>query len=144
MHFSGNTTVLRVYKHPALQAVSRSLGASLTLFWGRWGLPLPLPEKLIYIRGTPLNMPKVSLSCYYPLKSSLRKQILLFQHSWRINRLTAQLMLKSMNGMGNTFQSCSGFLMHIKVCVRTSRTKTSPLRRINFKVTISKYSLLCI
>jgi len=59
IYLFGNTTVLRVFTHPVLMAVSRSLGASLTLFWGRWGLPLPLPDPLIYVRGKPLGMPKV-------------------------------------------------------------------------------------
>jgi hypothetical protein len=58
IYLFGNTTVLRVFTHPVLMAVSRSLGASLTLFWGRWGLPLPLPDPLIYVRGKPLGMPK--------------------------------------------------------------------------------------
>mmetsp|Transcript_18750 Transcript_18750/g.42622 ORF Transcript_18750/g.42622 Transcript_18750/m.42622 type:complete len:90 (+) Transcript_18750:319-588(+) len=35
------------------------MGASLTFFWGRWGLPLPLPDKLIYVRGRPLGLPKI-------------------------------------------------------------------------------------
>jgi 2-acylglycerol O-acyltransferase 2 len=59
IYLFGNTTVLRVFTHPALMAVSRALGASLTLFWGRWGLPLPLPDPLIYVRGKPMGMPKI-------------------------------------------------------------------------------------
>mmetsp|Transcript_3473 Transcript_3473/g.4329 ORF Transcript_3473/g.4329 Transcript_3473/m.4329 type:complete len:102 (+) Transcript_3473:1-306(+) len=46
-------------RHPALMKLSRSIGASLTLFWGRWNLPLPKPDPLIYARGRPLNMPKI-------------------------------------------------------------------------------------
>ena len=43
----------------ALAALSRSAGVSLTYFWGRWGLPLPRPVKLVYVRGAPLGMPKI-------------------------------------------------------------------------------------
>ena len=57
VYLFGNTSVLQVFTHPFLVKISRSLGASLTLFWGRWGLPLPVPDKLIYVRGTPLNLP---------------------------------------------------------------------------------------
>jgi hypothetical protein len=51
--------LFQVFKHPALVKLSRSLGASLTLFWGRWGLPLPLGDPLIYARAKPLGMPKI-------------------------------------------------------------------------------------
>jgi 2-acylglycerol O-acyltransferase 2 len=59
VYLLGNTAVLQVFKHPLLVKVSRTLGASLTLFWGRWGLPLPMPDRLVYLRGSPLGMPKV-------------------------------------------------------------------------------------
>ena len=57
VYLFGNTSVLQVFTHPLLVKISRSLGASLTLFWGRWGLPLPMNDKLIYVRGKPLNLP---------------------------------------------------------------------------------------
>ena len=48
-----------MFKHPLLVKISRSLGASLTLFWGRFGLPLPMPDKLVYARAPPLGLPKI-------------------------------------------------------------------------------------
>jgi hypothetical protein len=59
VYLFGNTAVLQVFKHPVLVQLSRALGASLTLFWGRWGLPLPMPDRLVYVRGPPLGLPKV-------------------------------------------------------------------------------------
>ena len=61
LYLFGNTTVLQVFKHPLLKRISRKFGVTLTLFWGRWGLPLPhAGEKLIYVRGPPLGMPKIA------------------------------------------------------------------------------------
>jgi hypothetical protein len=45
-YFFGNTTTLEVVRGRALMALSRTLGVSITLFWGRWGLPIPLPRKV--------------------------------------------------------------------------------------------------
>lgn len=59
VYLFGNTAVLHVFKHPLLVKLSRALGASLTLFWGRWGLPLPLPDRLVYVRGPPLGLPQI-------------------------------------------------------------------------------------
>jgi len=35
-------------KWPILASISRKLGVSITLFWGRWFLPLPNKVKLTY------------------------------------------------------------------------------------------------
>jgi 2-acylglycerol O-acyltransferase 2 len=59
LYLLGNTTVLEVMRHPALMKLSRSIGASLTFFWGRWNLPFPKPDPLIYVRAPPLGMPKI-------------------------------------------------------------------------------------
>jgi hypothetical protein len=42
----GNSSVLSVLKHGPLAALSRNLQASLTLFWGKWYLPIPRDEKV--------------------------------------------------------------------------------------------------
>ena len=60
VYLFGNTTVLQVFKHPLLVKLSRSLGASLTLFWGRFGLPLPLPIEGLYARGLPMGLPTIA------------------------------------------------------------------------------------
>ena len=52
---------LRGKATPATEArtLSRKLGVSVTLFWGRFGLPVPKPVKLVYARGRPLGMPHI-------------------------------------------------------------------------------------
>lgn len=65
LYLFGNTTVLEVMRHPLLMSLSRTLGVSLTLFWGRWGLPLPKSDPLVYVRGSPLEMPKVNALLKY-------------------------------------------------------------------------------
>ena len=37
----------------------RKLGASVTVFWGLFGTPCPLPRAVTYVRGKPLGLPKV-------------------------------------------------------------------------------------
>ena len=44
---------------PILEKISRSLGASVTVFWGLFGTPCPLPRAVTYVRGRPLGLPKV-------------------------------------------------------------------------------------
>ena len=46
IYLFGNTSVLCVWKHGPLAALSRRLQASLTWFWGRWYLPIPRDEKV--------------------------------------------------------------------------------------------------
>mmetsp|Transcript_12380 Transcript_12380/g.33644 ORF Transcript_12380/g.33644 Transcript_12380/m.33644 type:complete len:136 (-) Transcript_12380:328-735(-) len=55
----GNTTVLSTLDWSPLVALSRTLGVSVTLFWGRWWLPVPKPVKLVYARGRPLGLPHI-------------------------------------------------------------------------------------
>jgi len=55
----GNTSVLSVLTHGPLAALSRKLQASLTLFWGKWYLPIPRDEKLLYVVGKPLGLPHI-------------------------------------------------------------------------------------
>ena len=37
----GNTTALHILKSPFLTKLSRKIGASITVMYGRWGLPIP-------------------------------------------------------------------------------------------------------
>ena len=55
----GNTTVLSALTAGPLALLSRKLGVSCTVFWGRWGLPLPRPVKLVFARGRPLGLPHI-------------------------------------------------------------------------------------
>lgn len=55
----GNTTVLSALSWGPLAALSRKLGVSVTLFWGRWLLPVPRPVQLVYARGRPIGLPHI-------------------------------------------------------------------------------------
>jgi len=55
----GNTTALVALTWAPLAAISRRIGVSVTVFWGRWGLPVPKPVKLTYARGRPLGLPHI-------------------------------------------------------------------------------------
>jgi hypothetical protein len=58
LYFFGNTSTLDIVRNRFLQEMSRRLGISITLMWGRWGLPIPLPRKVLCIRGRPLGLPQ--------------------------------------------------------------------------------------
>mmetsp|Transcript_9520 Transcript_9520/g.13944 ORF Transcript_9520/g.13944 Transcript_9520/m.13944 type:complete len:321 (-) Transcript_9520:48-1010(-) len=55
----GNTSVLSVLKGGPLASLSRSTGVALTYFWGKWGLPIPRDDHLLYARGKPMNLPHI-------------------------------------------------------------------------------------
>jgi hypothetical protein len=59
LYFFGNTSVLSVFTNPFLETISRKYQISLTWFWGIWGLPIPRPHKIIYVRGAPLGLPHI-------------------------------------------------------------------------------------
>ena len=59
VYLFGNTTCLSALKAGPLAALSRKLGVSLTIFWGRWWLPVPRPTKMVYARGKPLGLPHI-------------------------------------------------------------------------------------
>jgi len=59
LYFFGNTSVLTIPVSSLLETISRKLQVSLTIFWGRWGLPIPRPHKILYVRGAPLNLPVI-------------------------------------------------------------------------------------
>jgi 2-acylglycerol O-acyltransferase 2 len=56
----GNTSVLTIFKYGPLASLSRSSGVALTYFWGKWFLPIPRDEKLLYARGKPLGLPHIA------------------------------------------------------------------------------------
>jgi len=59
IYMFGNTTVLSALTWGPLAALSRKLGVSVTIFWGRFGLPLPNPVKIVYARGRPIGLPHI-------------------------------------------------------------------------------------
>jgi len=54
----GNTLALEILQNKFLRTLSRKLGASITLMFGLWGLPIPRPCKLLVVRGSPLGLPQ--------------------------------------------------------------------------------------
>jgi 1-acyl-sn-glycerol-3-phosphate acyltransferase len=60
VYLFGNTSVLSVMKHGVLANLSRKSGVSLTWFWGKFNLPIPRDEKLLYVAGKPLGIPKIA------------------------------------------------------------------------------------
>ena len=59
VYLFGNTSVLSVLKTGLLATISRKFQVSLTYIWGRWGLPIPRPVKLLYVTGQPLGLPQL-------------------------------------------------------------------------------------
>jgi hypothetical protein len=59
VYLFGNTSVLSVLRRGPLAGLSRRLGASLTLFWGKYYLPIPRDEKVrfhdAHLRPLPLG-----------------------------------------------------------------------------------------
>lgn len=59
VYLFGNTSCLTVWKNRFLASLSRKLQMSVTYFWGKYMLPIPRNEKLIYVRGKPLGLPHI-------------------------------------------------------------------------------------
>jgi 1-acyl-sn-glycerol-3-phosphate acyltransferase len=55
----GSTHLFYVGSSKWLQKLSRLLRTSLILFWGKYGLPVPLKVPIVTILGTPLKFPKI-------------------------------------------------------------------------------------
>lgn len=60
VYLFGNTTVLVALTAGPLAELSRKLGVSVTLFWGRFGLPMPKRVRITYARGRPLGLPHIA------------------------------------------------------------------------------------
>mmetsp|Transcript_22566 Transcript_22566/g.29293 ORF Transcript_22566/g.29293 Transcript_22566/m.29293 type:complete len:307 (+) Transcript_22566:26-946(+) len=58
-YFLGNTSGLKILQGKFLSTLSRKIGVSITWTYGRWGLPIPLPDKMVSITGRPLGIPKI-------------------------------------------------------------------------------------
>lgn len=55
----GNTSVLTIFKYGPLALLSRRTGVALTYFFGKWYLPIPRDDKLLYARGKPMELPHI-------------------------------------------------------------------------------------
>lgn len=59
VYLFGNTSILSVVKTNFLESMSRKMQTSFTYFWGKYFLPIPRDDKLLYVRGKPLGMPHI-------------------------------------------------------------------------------------
>lgn len=60
LYLFGNSSVLSVLSTGTLASISRKIQASVTYFWGQWGMPFPRSgHKCMSVLGRPLGMPKI-------------------------------------------------------------------------------------
>mmetsp|Transcript_15389 Transcript_15389/g.23843 ORF Transcript_15389/g.23843 Transcript_15389/m.23843 type:complete len:341 (-) Transcript_15389:233-1255(-) len=59
VYFFGNTSALSILKGPLLTFLSRRLQISVTIIWGRFGLPIPRDDKIMCVIGRPLGIPHI-------------------------------------------------------------------------------------
>lgn len=59
LYLFGNTTTLKVAKGKMIAKLARSLGISLTWFWGVMGTFVPFPKKLVVVVGKPMELPQI-------------------------------------------------------------------------------------
>jgi 2-acylglycerol O-acyltransferase 2 len=55
----GNTQTLTVLQSESLAKLSRKIHCSIFYAWGMWGLPIPRPTKMMWVRGQPLGIERV-------------------------------------------------------------------------------------
>lgn len=60
IYMFGNTSVLSVLTHGLLADISRKFKLSTTFFWGKWYLPIPRDDKIIFVSGKPLKIPHIA------------------------------------------------------------------------------------
>ena len=59
LYIMGNTTTLKVAKGKTLAKLARTMGMSITWFWGVWGTFVPLPKKVLMVVGKPMELPQI-------------------------------------------------------------------------------------
>lgn len=59
VYLFGNTTCLSVIRNSILSGLSRRIQVAVTYYWGKWFLPIPRAEKLLFVRGKPLGLPYI-------------------------------------------------------------------------------------
>jgi hypothetical protein len=60
VYLFGNTSVLSLLRHGPLAEISRKLGVSFTMIWGKYFLPIPRDDKLLYVAGSPIEIPRIA------------------------------------------------------------------------------------
>ena len=53
----GSTKMFRRWNLPLLEQLSSLIRASIVVFYGMWGLPIPFRQKLLYVIGNPIYPP---------------------------------------------------------------------------------------
>ena len=53
----GATKMFHRLNLPALERLSSLIRASIVVFFGVWGLPIPFRQKLLYVMGNPITPP---------------------------------------------------------------------------------------
>jgi hypothetical protein len=48
---------MQVCRSPLIRKLARATGVSLTPMWGRWGMLIPRPVKIVSVLGKPLGLP---------------------------------------------------------------------------------------
>mmetsp|Transcript_4766 Transcript_4766/g.7011 ORF Transcript_4766/g.7011 Transcript_4766/m.7011 type:complete len:357 (-) Transcript_4766:67-1137(-) len=56
--FGGSKTFRRLQLPSIVEKLSNFLRMSIVIFFGKYGLPIPLQKKLLYVLGEPIRMPK--------------------------------------------------------------------------------------
>jgi 1-acyl-sn-glycerol-3-phosphate acyltransferase len=51
----GSTKMLHRWNIPLLDRLSSWIRASIVIFYGEWGLPIPFRQKLLYVIGNPIH-----------------------------------------------------------------------------------------
>ncbi|CAM9358273.1 unnamed protein product, partial [Heterosigma akashiwo] len=55
----GNTAALSIVQNKYLAHFARKFGVSISWIYGRWGLPIPRPVKMLVVVGRPLGLPHI-------------------------------------------------------------------------------------
>jgi 2-acylglycerol O-acyltransferase 2 len=55
----GNTSILTGYKNDFQARLSRKMGMTATYYFGKWLMPIPRDENLLYVRGKPMGLPHI-------------------------------------------------------------------------------------
>lgn len=53
----GSTKMFRRLNLPVLERLSHWIRASIVVFYGVWGLPVPFRQRLLYVIGNPIHPP---------------------------------------------------------------------------------------
>lgn len=73
--FFGNTKTMQKLNSPLLRAISRKVKASIVLFYGRWGLPIPFRHPIKMVLGAPIRVVQTAEPTDEAVQATLAKVI---------------------------------------------------------------------